>query len=258
MSHQDDLEMEYKSASNELPSELSDQIILQAAKDAAAPEKPNSNVVKGKFSSRKWHTPVSIAAAAIITVSVVTSLQPWRIIPVNSPAPYMSEEPQFEEIFFDSASVESGEVQLKEKEILITQERAEQKADRQAYKKSAKIVADDQQRIRTRMLTASAPAAQKQEADISFDDEMLLETEQNEVLETEVMVSSAAPISTATINSLTILEWLDEIENAVRNDDVTKAKEKILMLTKQHPLESFSEKEHERFKIIQTYLTAHK
>ena len=222
MSHQDDLEMEYKSASNELPSELSDQIILQAAKDAITPEKPKSNVVKGKFSSRKWHMPLSIAAAAVITVSVVTSLQPWNIIPVNSPTPFMSEEPRIEETFSDSASVESNEVQLREKEFLIAQERAEQKADRQTYKKRAKAQKDAERRVRS----AAAPTAQKQEADIYFDDEIFLEAE---LLETEVMVSSAAPISTATIKSLTILEWLDEIETDIRNNDATKVKEKTLM-----------------------------
>ncbi len=255
MSNQDDLETMYKSASNELPSELSDQIILQAAKDAVTPKKPSSNVVKGKFSSRKWHTPVSIAAAAVITVSVVTSLQPWNVIPVNSPTLFLTDEPKVEETFFDSASVESDQVQLREKEVFLAQERSEQKADRQAYKKRAKAAADMEQTARTRMLTASAPGAKKQETEISFDHEMFIEAEQTVLSETEVM---ASPVATATIKSLTILEWLDDIETDIGNDEATKVKAKTLMLINQHPLESFSEKEHERFKSIQIYLTAHK
>ncbi len=222
MSHQDDLEMEYKSASNELPSELSDQIILQAAKDAVTPDMKSSNVVKGKFSSRKWHTPVSIAAAAVITVSVVTSLQPWNVIPVNSPAPLMSEEHQMEEMLFDTASVESDKVQLREKETFLAQEISGQKIERHAYKKRAKAVADVEQAVLT---------------------------------ETKLI---ASPVTTDTTKSLTILEWLDEIETDIHDDDATKAKAKTLMLIKQYPLEFFSEKEQERFKNIQNYLTAHK
>ncbi|MCP3673339.1 MAG: hypothetical protein GY829_02545 [Gammaproteobacteria bacterium] len=255
MSNQDDLELEYKSASDELPSKLTDQIILQAAKDAVTPDKKSSNVVKGKFSSRKWHTPVSIAAAAVITVSVVTSLQPWEVITVNSPTPLMSQEPQMEEMLFDSTSVESDKAQLREKEVLLTQQRTEQKADHQAYKKRAKAVADVAQIAPTRMQTASAPSAQKQKSEESFDDEIFLEAEQTALPEALEM----APLVVAEkIKSLSILEWLDEIETDIRNKDATKAKEKSLMLTKQHSLESFSEQEDKRFKIIQTYLIDNK
>jgi len=114
MNHQDDLETEYKAASNEQPSELSDQIILQAAKDAIE-KQPEDNVIKGKFASRRWHTPVSLAAAAVITVSVVSTLKPWSVsVPVSEPPPVMT---QSEELVMDSAvsHFEDEEVVSKQK-----------------------------------------------------------------------------------------------------------------------------------------------
>jgi len=90
MSHQDDLQTDYNAASNEQPSESTDQLILQAAADAI---KEDSKVVRGRFSFRRWQTPVSIAAAAVITVSVVTSLEPWQVsVPVTTSIPAKTAE----------------------------------------------------------------------------------------------------------------------------------------------------------------------
>ncbi len=98
MSHQDDLQTDYKAASNELPSEHTDQLILQAAADAV---KQDSKVIQGRFSIRRWQTPVSLAAAAVITVSVVTSLKPWQVsVPVSTSTPSKTE------VFSDSESDE--------------------------------------------------------------------------------------------------------------------------------------------------------
>ncbi|MCP4414081.1 MAG: SCO family protein [Gammaproteobacteria bacterium] len=98
MSHQDDLQTDYKAASNEQPSEHTDQLILQAAADAV---KEDSKVIQGRFSIRRWQTPVSLAAAAVITVSVVTSLKPWQVsVPVTTSTPSKTE------VFSDSKSDE--------------------------------------------------------------------------------------------------------------------------------------------------------
>ncbi len=98
MSHQDDLQTDYKAASNEQPSEHTDQLILQAAVEAV---KEDSKVIQGRFSIRRWQTPVSLAAAAVITVSVVTSLKPWQVS-----VPLTTSTPSKTEVFSDSQSDE--------------------------------------------------------------------------------------------------------------------------------------------------------
>ncbi len=62
------IEKAYQSASDEQPSENTDRLILKAAADA---------LVKEKSSSRRWHMPVSIAAGAVFTITIVISLDPW-------------------------------------------------------------------------------------------------------------------------------------------------------------------------------------
>lgn len=99
MSNQDDLENDYKVLSNEKPSASTDQLILKAAAEAIEDKKQApERVVQGKFSSRRWHRPVSIAAAAIITVTIISSLKPWSVtVPEYSPEQVMPMESKMAE-----------------------------------------------------------------------------------------------------------------------------------------------------------------
>ncbi len=164
MSHQDDLQTDYKAASNEQPSKHTDQLILQAAADAV---KQDSKVIQGRFSIRRWQTPVSLAAAAVITVSVVTSLKPWQVsVPVSTSTPSKTE------MFSDSQS------EKLKFNIIDNFEKSRERED--------DIVADEElTRVQESPLIQAEPmVAETYKTDVA----------EEEIQETEIVAARRAPI----------------------------------------------------------------
>ena len=233
MNHQDDLELEYKAASNEQPSELTDQLILKAAASALEAKQPSrSKVIKGRFASRRWHTPVSIAAAALITVSIVSSLKPWSItVPESSP------------------------------DLIVSVEQESEKKPAQQ-----KISKDISQTSMLRAPTAMPLRQEIQPPKVSTitDNESLNNTEQidrNRLQETTATFSSYLGKTEANSAALkkkeishTIVQWFDVIDKNITDNEVKLGEENIVLLLKQHPLSSFSEQQLIRLEKIRDHL----
>jgi hypothetical protein len=206
MSHQDDLESNYKVASNEQPSNEIDRLIIQAAKDALengasqnseTNDHDKSNVIKGRFKLKRWQTPVSIAAAALFTVSFISSYDFWQV-----------NEQDFAQ---DSLESLSQQTDNKKEQHLRTQVILEH---------SKKVLQEKKLRNRIQMLSSGAPQANaRSKPKVNLQDKIL---------------------------ALDINQWLAKIETTLENNKVENAKAEIVILIKQHPLNSFTKLQRDR------------
>jgi len=204
MSHQDDLQTDYKAASNEQPSEHTDQLILQAAADAV---KEDSKVIRGRFSIRRWQTPVSLAAAAVITVSVVTSLKPWQVsVPVSTSTPSKTE------VFSDS---QSDKLKF---DVTDNYEKSRERED--------DIVADDElRRVQESPLIQAEPMVM--EADKT-------DVAEEKIQEAEVVAAMSAPVEEKRLlgnNKQHLME-----QQLVTKRQAQKSKKKALPKAKASPI----------------------
>jgi len=279
MSNQNDLVTEYRKVSNEQPSEQVDEFILKAAADAlqdtASDEnQSNTNVITGRFSTRRWHMPVSIAAAAVITVSVVTSLEPWQVsIPTYAPTPseaveiesdekvsekLISEarlEPASEKLSeFDTGSITdsiaSSEAKIETRSTVAAKITSrEAKTDLAANKKQ---LSNKQEVLRMR----AAPALQKAKARAAEAAEQelagVLVSEKNQLIGSNDYIQA----DTTKINESVLdrAQLLTIIEDDIKNNKLETASEKLKDLLKQYPMESFSENELIRLRKVQQTL----
>jgi len=224
MNHQDDLELEYKAASNEQPSELTDQLILKAAASALEAKQPSrSKVIKGRFASRRWHIPVSIAAAALITVSIVSSLKPWSItVPESSPDLIVSVEQQIsKDIAVASMSRSPAAMPLRQE---IQPPKVSTITDNESLNNTEQI---DRNRLQETTATFSS---------------YLGKTEANSAALKKKEISH------------TIVQWFDVIDKNITDNEVKLGEENIVLLLKQHPLSSFSEQQLIRLEKIRDHL----
>ncbi len=224
MNHQDDLEFEYKAASNEQPSELTDQLILKAAASALEAKQPSrSKVIKGRFASRRWHTPVSIAAAALITVSIVSSLKPWSItVPESNPDLIVSVEQQISKDIAQTSMLRAPTAMPLRQEIQPP--KVSTITDNESLNNTEQI-----DRNRLQETTATSPS-------------YLGKTETNSAALKKKEISH------------TIVQWFDVIDKNITDNEVKLGEENIVLLLKQHPLSSFSEQQLIRLEKIRDHL----
>jgi len=259
VSQEDDLKIQYQSASNEQPSKQTDQLILQAAADAVKSETTTANnVIKGRFSFRRWQTPVSIAAAAVITVSFVSSMDPWSDAEFEQPASELT------------ISKEEEKQQLSEMESEAQRYRvntAQKEKTKQSDNRVKKIKADTQKQL-TQISTTGKPVlnksitAAKEEADEQRATLGSVQPRTADMMEstfTEEVANTPGVKQTATMPEPTksrdekksITSSLDTIEEKLIAGDSELARLELEMLLNQNPLHKFSEVELERLEAIQ-------
>ena len=265
MNQQDDLDKDYKAVSNEQPSEQADQLILQAAADAVAPEDTTKTAAKDNFSSRRWHMPVSIAAAAVITVSVVSSLKPWA---VSMPA---SSEPEmiiYEEAEFDTSAEQYQQVEAKAR----TEQIAKRKKSESNKQRQQTIAADKVQRFeapapppKSAATEVASPAmlfSHEPQKPISPAKELYLDSFD------EVVSENLNDDLTGEINSVAsvakqlkqgqiptkVEQSLITIEQHIAADNFDMATSQLSALLGKHKIKSFSLEQQERIKLIQQHL----
>jgi len=281
MSQQDDLHKQYKAASNEQPSKLTDQLILNAAADALKKEKPQldtnqqpDNVVKGYFSIRRWQMPVSIAAAALITVSFVSTYNPWSVSEFsNAPVPQQTADNQGPQKKNDTETRQRAMLKkLPERKGII------------AKKQKAPDITVEQPAIdrpQVIMEMEEAKASSIAELDQDYADIASIETppielpsipeehspqtaEASSEVIREKTEFSAAPLAgkimadaetMKTKDKLPDMEqWFEKIEQLLTKKNYVTAKTEIDSLLENYPQQSFSKTQLKRFKLIKENL----
>jgi len=261
MSHPNDLESAYKAASNEQPSNEVDQLIIQAATDAlntvvneneSTEIKDKRNVIKGRFRFGQWQTPFSMAAAALFTVSFLTTYDLWQFndedfVEESLQSPLLESKPFDKKISEDEALKPAPTVTLsQEADNTKDQAISPNMITVQAVEKSIDDSDDEIVVTGRRIARKKARRTPKREAINSLND--------SEVFSKAV----ASPSSETKINiksgnlNLGISQRLALIESDVNNDKVENAKAEIAILLNQHPLSTFSKHQRDRFDNINT------
>lgn len=288
MNHQDELGSAYKSLSTEQPSEISDQLILQAAVEALkdnsktnaqTQQKSSSRPAKEWFLSRRWHAPVSLAATAVITISVVSSLKPWQLsLPETiDTAPVVLIEPQqpSKDPVLKLQEQRSATEASREAAIAVAQTRNKQQksyparkslsSDKQFWASIASPIIEKNIRQRSvlekREMLPLTKSSQKTDAG-------LIKTEAADILSNSSTSELDFPsnfrykilsdstekrlkINITDTQSLNISQWLELIEKNLQDSDPELARNNVLSLLAQHPMELFSENEAKQFNMLQ-------
>ncbi len=274
MSNQDDLETDYKNASNELPSGEVDQFILKAAADAIkeSPEEKEhtkTNIIQGRFSLRRWQTPLSLAATAVITVSIVTSLKPWQVsTPMSVPVPSQPVEMKSDRIISqDKTSAAKPAAQLSEPEnTSLTDSMKRTKA----RTKTELSDAAEEQLATADSVSDKGKQLRKKQEQMGIETEMtrqkaiIPEPSRSENIPESIVVEQnlqkdnspslqAVPVAAKKLMP-DIEQWLSLIEQDIKDSQVENARKKRDVFLRQHPVESLSEQERLRFQKIQQAL----
>ena len=263
MSHQDDLESNYKAASNEQPSNEIDQLIIQAANDAleistvqnndrSVPD--SSNIVKGRFRLRQWQTPVSVAAAALFTISFISTYDLWQVNEQDSAQDTLNANLPYN----DETYIQEPDKIVSKKELTSPPPSLPQETDdtiernqisqvtQQSRRKTLAVKKQPNQAQLTNIVNAELPKAMTKLDSINTLDDSLSEIESlpvADVSKEEVNIQNR-------LLMLDVTMWLEKIENAVKNDKIENAKAEIDILIKQHPLSSFTKQQRDRLDTI--------
>lgn len=212
--NKDELDKKYRAVSNEQPCEEADQFIIQAAADAVAQKLPMQ-------SSRRWHMPVSIAAAAVITVSVVTSLKPWVVsVPTSS-------EPEVR--VYEEADFNNSADQYEPIEALATSEKLTLRKKTEAKKQRQRVSVAESE------LSLKANASASLSTTASSPVTLAKELKQGQ-MQTEVD------------------KFLTDIEQFIASDNYKAATIKLKSLLEVSSIESYSPEQQQRIQLIQQNL----
>jgi len=231
MNHQDDLELNYKAKSNEQPPPEVDRLIIQAATDAL--NSKSSNVGLGRFNFRSWQMPVSIAAAALFTFSFINTYDLWKseaeldlVGNVASPQSADFDKDQHLEI------VSSPAISAKES-------KSDQRLNRLEVSKKPKAVSTSSSLDETIVVTGSRITV------LSVPSRTRLP-----VTEAAIEENEQASQLIQKSRKLSVEKWFEKIEANIAINKIEIAKADIVILLQQHPLQSFSKQQHQRFVII--------
>jgi hypothetical protein len=269
MSHQDDLESNYKVASNEQPSNEIDQLIIQAASDALESSASQndqtdvhnkSNVIKGRFNLRQWQTPVSIAAAALFTVSFISTYDLWQINEddyaqdsLESSLPYKNipGKPVSEKEIAATPPPVSLSQQTNNKKDQSLQTLAIAKRNSDSDEQMQAIVTGSRIARDNKILTSQPAAEEKTLIASKLESINTANDSQSEPETISVTAEVKAKVNLHDkIVMLDITQWIEKIETDVENDKIENAKAEIAILIKQHPLSTFTEQQRDRFDTI--------